>query len=200
MDVSQLADSKMYAEYQRKAFQERFSTVDAIRINDCILSDAIHGIDAKADLITGETLNIQFKHRPKRTDNYKDVPIPIKKIMLKDLKTSFCEFIDDKNNSIPFILNLKKTDYFVVSAGDDVPAIFNATDLHRAFLYKKVFTHKECRMYDPESFIDVSERVLYIPQKLLFSIILTDWLCVTCGKEFTDAIKNNKISLDDYVF
>lgn len=192
-----MAESERYLPQQCADFHERFVGSSDVRLIDERLVDMVYGIDGKADLINGETVNIQFKHRFTDTHIY----IPVQYVMDNMINEDACIFRNDpKNFTVKFIPSLNRADYYTFNLKDGPTVIINVRDLHRAFLRHKTFTIEEgCIFGDPKKEVHFNYKCLYVPKSLFVSIMLTDWLYTTFGEKIISSIKDGTIHLNDFI-
>lgn len=197
-----MSESERYLPKQCQEFHDRFTGSSEVRLNEQALTDIVYGIDGKADLCTGDTVNIQFKHRfPNSNAQETLIYIPVKRVWESVMEEDACIYRNTPNNfTIKFIPTFHKADYYAFNIGDSPTAIINVRDLHRAFLRYKTFTIEDgCILGDPKKSIDSTYKCLYMPQKLFASIMITDWLYTTCGDNFISKIKDGTVNLNDYI-
>lgn len=125
-----MSESERYLPKQCADFHDRFIGSSAVRLTDERLVDMVYGIDGKADLINGETVNIQFKHRFTDTHIY----IPVQYVMDNMINEDACIFRNNpKNFTVKFIPSLNRADYYTFNLKDGPTVIINVRDLHRPF-------------------------------------------------------------------
>lgn len=76
-----ISESEKYLPKQCAEFHERFTGSSEVRLNEQAVTDIVYGIDGKADLCTGDTVNIQFKHRFPKIDGTETlIYVPVKRV------------------------------------------------------------------------------------------------------------------------
>mgnify|MGYP003189236603 FL=1 len=197
-----ISESEKYLPKQCAEFHERFTGSSEVRLNEQAVTDIVYGIDGKADLCTGDTVNIQFKHRFPKIDGTETlIYVPVKRVWESVMEEDACIYHNaDTDFIIRFIPSFGLAHYYAFNIGGSPTAIINVRDLHRAFLRHKTFALKDgCILGDPKKSIDSTYKCLYMPQKLFASIMITDWIYTTFGVNFINKVKDGTENLKDYI-
>lgn len=178
---------------QLTAINERFPELGNVRDTFGGVNDIFNGVDLLADnKFYASSTAFQLKCRQK-ADN--DICLPIKIILGKEKAALAYSYVDE-NGSVPFILNFKSADYIVVSLSpQSPPQIFSTASIVRAFLRHGTFTEEEVSIKKSFNTIDTSEHLLFISPRLLFQMLLYDFLYVTCGAGGIQHLLENPNSL-----
>ena len=179
---STLEISKAAEPVQLDAIKSRFPELTEFRDTFGSLPDMLNGIDIKADsTLSPDTVSFQLKTRHKAKD---DICLPIKVLLGKEKAALGYCYVTDDGEKIPFVLNFKSADYFVVSLSPKgTPQIYSTSAIYRAFLRHGQFSPDEVTIKDSYNRVDISERLLFISPRLLFQMLLYDFIITATGEE-----------------